>query len=504
MSSHFTKLIILLLLLQISLDVAAKRTKKQYFNQVELNVEFDITHPILTGNFLADEQKEILILGLNEAELKVASVYSFDISSNSYQMRQQVQLPAMTIAFDIITNHQGIEQLLLMEATELSTLDFSTGIVKPLSTISSIFLNHQPQFIARKKLVGDFNGDKLDDIAISDFSNRTVMLQQADGEFVFNNLPIKANVDMSTDNISFSEPSVFNIDVNFDQRPDVVLIEDSKMVVFEQGENLQFSSIANTISLPAGISAKPWWFMRGADGESVDQSNLEHRMVEVLEDINGDLIVDLMVRQTQSSGVLDRQNTYEIHFGKNVNGVLTFDEKADTTISAEGTLSGLQVIDVNNDGRKEVLVSSFDIGVSQIIGALMSGSIDQDVFLFSLDASDKFNSEPLFSEEVDLNFSLSSGSTGEPVILSADFNGDGFKEIMLSANDERLAIYTGTNDEDMFESRSKRHKLVLPQNGSMLSTSDLNNDNKEEVIVRYGKQDEEELRRKVVILSAKS
>ena len=108
-----------------------------------------------------------------------------------------------------------------------------------------------------------------------------------------------------------------------------------------------------------------------------------------------------------------------------------------------------------------------------------------------------------YDEEVDLNFSLSSGSTGQPVVLTADLNGDGFKELVLSAGKKRLAIYKGENNPQLFESRYKRHKLTLPQDGSMLTVADLNNDKQQEIIVRYGKQDENKLRNKVVILSAK-
>ncbi len=483
--------------------LAKRKAKKQYFDQIELAAPFDPTHPILTANFIGDEHLELLIIGQDEKGQRLVAVLKFDGETKSYRSLEPMVLPDKAVAFDLLTNPRGIVELLLLSSEEISLLNFESRTTKLLAQTESIYLNPTPQFIAAKKLVKDLNGDQLDDIVVTNFSNQTIFVQSANGEFEKVSLPIKAIVDMRQDDISFSEPTVFNVDTNFDQRKDLVIIKDNQMVSYEQTKDGLFSSIANTIPLPNEISGLPWWSIRGADGESVDQSQLEHRMVESIEDINGDGISDLMVKQTQSSGVLDRQNNYEIYYGKNMQGVLNFNTDVDTRISAEGTLSGLQVIDVNNDQRKEIMVSSFDIGVSQIIGALMSGSIDQDVFLFTLDDKDKFKSEPLFSEEVDLNFSLSSGRSGQPVVLSADLNGDGLNEMLLSANESRLAIYRGKADEDMFESRAKRHRLLLPQDGSMLLASDLNNDQRDEIIVRYGKQDEQQDRRKIIILSAK-
>lgn len=497
--------IVLFALFFSSFETSAKRkAKKQYFSQAELSVPFDPTHPILTANFVADEHHELMVMGQNDKGQKLVTVLEFNRESQSYSAKEPIVLPEDAVAFDLLTNKHGIDELLLLSSQGISALNFEARMIKPLAAVESIYLNPSPQFIAPKKLVKDLNGDQLDDIVVTNFSNQIILIQKQSGEFEKISLPIKATVDMNQNEISFSEPRIFSIDTNFDQRKDIITIKDNQMVSYEQTEDGSFSSIANYIPLPNEISALPWWLIRGADGESVDQSQLEHRMVETIEDINGDGISDLMVKQTQSSGVLDRQNNYEIYYGKNEQGSLSFNSEVDTRISAEGTLSGLQIIDVNNDKRKEIMVSSFDIGVSQIIGALMSGSIDQDVYLFTLDEKDKYKPEPLFSEEVDLNFSLSSGRSGQPVILSADLNGDGLNEMLLSANEERLAIYSGKADEDMFESRAKRHRLLLPQDGSMLSASDLNNDQRDEVIVRYGKQDEEKDRRKIIILTAKA
>lgn len=496
------RILIFLVCAMFAVQVSARK-KAQYFEQKEFNVDFNITHQILTANFVGDQNKELLIVGVNNDNERLFAIFGHDPVSQQYRQILQQKIPASSVAFDLMTSSDGYENLILVQPHRLSILNFEHEKKIIDFEIDSIYLNEHPQFIAKKEFVRDLNGDGLDDIYLSGFAKTSIFLQQTNGELVANPLPIMSTVDMGRSEISFSEKTIHIGDVNFDDKQDLIVLNNHQLEIFEQDKDGRFNSLSNHLVLPKEISAVPWWNMRGTDGESLDQSDLKHRMLEKIEDINGDSIPDLMVRQTQSSGVFDRQNVYEIYFGIKKQGKLVFNKEHDTQVSASGTLSGLKLLDINDDGKKEILVSSFDIGVSQIIGALLSGSIDQDVYIFALDDKDQYNEEPLFSEEVDLNFSLSSGSTGQAVILSADLNGDGFKEVMLSAGESRFDIFEGEPNTPYFKTRAKRHKLTLPHNGSMVISADLNNDSKQEVIIRYGKQDKESLRRKIVILSIK-
>jgi len=482
--------------------VQAKRNK-QYFNQSEFEVDFSITHPILAADFIKAADNELFLLGEQEDKQKIVALYALDQQDNQYKQHIKILLPKNIIAFDLITDVKGLEKILLLYSGGLSVLNLENGLITPLIKTDSIYLDLKPQFVAKKELVRDLNNDGLDDIFISDFENINVYIQQNDGEFIKSSLPIKPLVNMTNEDIAFSEKQIFNVDTNFDQLVDIVILVENKLHIFEQLKSGEFNQIIKDISLPMQVSDIPWWMLRGADGESVDQSQLQHRMLEAVEDINGDSIPDIMVRLTNSSGVFDRQNIYEIYYGSKREYRLGFGSKSDTSISAEGTLSGLELLDINADGRQEILVSSFDIGISQIIGALLSGSVDQDVYVFSLDEKNQYTKEPLFSEEVDLNFSFSSGSTGKPVILLVDLNGDKLKELMLSSSSNRLAIYSGENTKQLFRSRYKKHKIRLPEDGSMMIAADLNSDSKQEIVVRYGKQDPKELQNKIVILSSK-
>jgi hypothetical protein len=210
----------------------------------------------------------------------------------------------------------------------------------------------------------------------------------------------------------------------------------------------------------------------------------------------------MVVRFTKSSGVLERSNDYEVYYGTNDKGRTVFPKVADTLIKAEGTLANIEFIDINKDGRREVIVSAFDIGLSQIVSALLSGSIDQDVMVFSMNDEGNFSEDATLVKEVELKFSLSSGSSGEPVIRLEDITGDGFKDLLLS-NGTSLKLYVGQDDKNLFARRAVRQKLLLPQDGAMVSSDDINFDGKTDLVMRYGRQDPAELSKRITLLLAR-
>jgi hypothetical protein len=522
----------LIFILTPSISQAKKRI--QFFSEVEFEVDFNITQPLLTGKFLPKLGKQILLIGervrvennqksdkrdqVVDASLvtkksnnigrkstpkkyNIAAVFSYNSEKQRYEKFIEMEIPLKTIGYDLLADFEGLTKLIVLDMDGLSYLDFESSSLVSLPETSSIFIESSPQFISNKKMVRDVNGDGLDDILVFDFRELHLFLQQQDGKFIENRLPINSAVEMGRNSISYSAPQIFNFDTNFDKLRDLAIVNNGTLQVFEQTMSGSFEKTNRTIELPKNVSARAWWAKKGADGQSLDQSNLVHWMVDSVQDLNGDDVADLMIKKTKSSGALDRKNTYEIYFGESRDGRLSFSTGISTHIATDGAVSGLKIYDVNDDGKMEILVSSLEIGVSQIIGALMSGSIDQDVNIYSLNDKQQFGRDPIFSEEVDLTFSVSSGQSGQPVILSTDLNGDGKKELLLSIGEKKLGIYLAGKHNKLLSHRPKKHRIQLPQDGSMITTADLNGDSKQEILVRYGKQDKPRFRNKVVVLS---
>lgn len=480
------------------------------------NVEasFNLTHPILPANILPANGKELITFGVDELQQKWLTVFTFNKTQGKYIESFKTKLPGNFLGFDLTqrdvdnqssqANSSELQQLMFISSQQLFKFVPSDKLnpFQVIADIDSISLKPRPDHISDSDFIRDLNGDGLDDIIIYDFSHVELFIAQHEGGFLRQNLPIKPQVRLYNDGARYTQAKLYSADINLDGKPDIVKIGEGELEVYAQLESGNFDPIAKYSSVRLAISGLDWWNKRDAYGEQLDQSSLVYRKVEELKDINNDGLTDMVVRYTKSSGVLDRVNDYEVYLGENIKGKLSFPKKPNSVIRADGTLTGLEFIDIDSDNKDEVLVAGFDIGLSQIIGALISGNIDQDVYLFKMDENSLFSDDANISKEVELNFSLTSGQSGSPVVKLADLNGDGLQDLLLSDGDDTLQIFLGSQSERLFTKRSEEINVKLPQDGGMVTSEDLNGDGKDDLLIKYGQQDDKSLQNKFkVILS---
>ncbi len=477
----------------------AAKTKKVNFNEFEVETEFKLIHPVINADILSNEFKELVILGVDKQGQRWLVIYHLDPIEKKYKVADKNIIPKEFYSFDLGNYHEGkLQKLFFMSSNAL--FEYSSGKFNQITEVDSIYLKEKSDHIIRGEFVTDLNGDNFDDIIIPDFKKTHLLTGKANGDMLKQSIPIEPTINIYDDGASYTQSKLYFFDVNFDQYIDIIKPGEGELIVYRQDPQGMFSQTPVTLAINSDISAIQWWDKKDDAGDNLDQSKLIYRNLEELRDIDNDGNLDLIVRFTQSSGVLDRTNDYEVYLGKNVNGKLTFDNEASSVIHADGTLTGLEFVDINNDKKSEVLLAGFDIGLSQIIGALVAGSIDQDVHLFKMDQNNNFAKKPSVSKEVDLNFSLSSGRSGSAVVKLADINGDGFKDLILSEDDDMLKIYFGQSGEKPFVRRSARYKTQLPLDGEVMQVADLNNDGKDDLFLKYGHLDDASLNNKFKVL----
>lgn len=474
------------------------------FTEMAIDAPFELTHPIIAADLLPEAGKELVVFGVDGLSQRWMAIYG--IEKGRYQLTMKRVLPQELHSFDITAFVPGkLQQLYFLSQDELKLLvskeNSSELYIETVAKISSLSFKERPDFISRGEFIQDLNGDLLDDILIHDFNQLHLFLAKEQG-FERQTLPIKPQSRLFDDGATYTQSKLYISDVNLDGLTDIVKIGEGELEVYKQTQTKDFDPVAEYISVRQPISGIDWWNKRDAYGEQLDQSELVYRKVEQLKDLNADGVTDMVIRYTKSSGVFDRVNDYEIYLGESQKGTLVFPKTASSVIKAEGTLTGLEFIDIDSDERDEVMVAGFDIGVSQIIGALLSGSIDQDVHLFKMDSSGRFSDDSNVTKEVELSFSFSSGQAGTPVVKLADLNGDGLKDLLLSEDESTLKIYLGQTGKRLFGSAPEKHRLKLPVDGKMLISDDLNGDGREDLLIKYGRQDDKKLSRQFIVLLA--
>jgi len=489
---------------------------KLAFEHYTITAPFKVSLPIIVLDLVANKSstaQELVAIGEDEQNQTWLAVYSLNEKLNDFLLLDKIKLPDEYFAFDVSENDEGLYFLTKNKVVSLKYSDDiktdganTSGLyLQDRKSVNSVFLLSESSFITKKNFIQDVNEDGQDDIVLPDFEQTNLWLSSKDHpESFYQHLAIKAQVELERGGILFKPTRLFLADFNLDKRADIAWISKGSINYFSQNKDNNFSLEQTEIALADTIYGLNWWNMRESDGENLDQSNLTHRAVEEVKDINGDGLVDVVVRFTQSSGVLDRINDYEFYLGYlNKDKQLAFPKVPDTTIKAEGTLTDLKIVDVNNDQKYEVLLSSFELSVSNIIGALLSGSIDQNILLFALNNDNSYEEDALISKEVELNFSLTSGKSGQPVGLLSDVNGDGFQDLILSSDDDELSIFMGNNTSKLFNKKASKYKALLPENGELFEKYDINHDGKEDFIMHYNRLDDESMANKITILMVK-
>jgi hypothetical protein len=478
------------------------------FTQYQIDLKFNVNQPVLIADLLPQAGAELVIVGVDDKQQRMLAIYFFDTQSNTYIQQDKINIADNVFAYDVGEAQQdGLQRLYLLDKSMVhryvpAHLSHKSTWVNG-ETVSSMYLSDKAESFREMDFIQDVNNDGLDDIILPHFEQLNLWLSDCCGARHPQNLPIAARIEINQSSVSYDDQELYFQDMDLDGKTDLVTVEQGQLSVFTQNDNMQFSQVPIKIKIDQSIYAVDWWDMKGPSGQEMDQSDIQHRVVKAIDDFNGDGIPDIALQFTKSSGVLDKTIDFEFFYGALKEGKLSYSDQASTNITSEDTLSNLTFLDRDMDGKQEVSVSSFDIGISQIVGALLSGSIDQDVLIFSMNENNQFGKEPLVSQEVEITFSLSSGAQGQPLVKMIDINGDAVKDIVYSDGDELIRALLATPDQKKpYANRSLRQKLPMPKNPSNATTEDLNSDGKTDVVLHHGPADSSELLKRVIVLMA--
>lgn len=523
------------LVLLLSVYSFSSSAQANLFSEYQIALPFNLTQPVVVANLLANPGNELLMLGVSEEGQRQLAIYAMD-ANNKWLLMDQMTLENNLFAFDVgELQTDGLQKLYFLSKEHIFQYQFaspSSAAVKQkgqlmaapqndtipsikhsnssllaLTKVKSMYLSEQADAIVAVDFAKDINNDQRDDFVVPYFEQLNLYLSDKQNptntglnEQILN---IKSLLRVDGAEVRFQPRELLFVDMDLNLTSDIVLVESGQLRVFQQTAEGRFNSEPLIIALAPDIEGIDWWDKIEADGQQLDQSQLKHKRVETITDVNGDSLPDLIVRFTQSSGVLDRTNDYEFFYATATAGRLSYAQTANTRIASESTLSDFKLFDLDEDGKQEVMLSSFDLSLSQIISALLSSSIEQEVLIFKMDDNNLFSAKPTASQDVEITFSLSSGRSGEPMVKAQDINGDKLKDLIFSEGEEEIKVLLASSDgKRLFSRRAEKYKVRVPKNAKAITHHDVNNDGKMDLILHYSRADPAELLNKIIVLIA--
>jgi hypothetical protein len=278
--------------------------------------------------------------------------------------------------------------------------------------------------------------------------------------------------------LSYEIPSMIFTDYDQDGKEDVLLLNKDKMYVFLSKADGSFQEQADKV---VALKAR---------------GNEEKQEVKI-DDVNGDGLIDLILNE--STGDLEKggKTKINIYLGKKGEGFHL--DSPHQILSSEKEQSEVWFNDLDKDGKKEMIMTSWGFSVGSFVKLLFSKSAKFNLYIRSLRENDTYPNQPNREMKLSVKVSLGSSSDDNQALdFSGDFNGDGLNDFYFVGGENIMKFYLGRKGDFFADKPQHEMGIDIPAGGPKII--DLNNDGKSDLIFSPEKK---ELKGKITILFSK-
>ena len=390
----------------------------------------------------------------------------------------------------------------------------------------SIYTLPDKSFLESIDFASDLNGDGIDEILVPQFKNCLIYSKYMNKDYMLNpdwhdpyhpfslsddadtkGYTLKSKLDVLMQNSiisskevtkylvsSFVTPNIVIADYNRDQRGDIIIIQETYLQVFFQDEQGNYSN-DNSITVELGFELTQAYTLAVGNVNRRLRNRLKDKTgIKCLQDINNDGLLDIVIEKLSlSAGALNPKKQFPVFFGRQVHADVSkggsFNKIPDHMIINRGFQVHSWIIDLNSDGKSDIVTPVIEIGLFNLITMLITGSIDVTFFVYLMDDTGKYTKKP---DDV-FDFSVEFHRSGRkiPVVdFDGDYNGDGRMDL-LRAEEDNLIIHYSPKNGIISDGPEVWFPVEIPENGINVKPQKLNADDKSDVVIIYpNKQDE--------------
>jgi len=477
------------------------------FDTHHIEAGFLVRQSVLVAKLDLSGRPYVVLQGDDAEYRQWIAIYRF--KEGQFEKVYKFEVPPALLYFDTgsfncSVGAKCIEALYFLSSDGLVTWDMTHGEFRAVTEISSVYHQERSGSLRYQNFARDIDNDGLDDLVVPDRDGYRIRFQESQGWSAEDYLlPESVRMRLSDEGASYKVRPVYAADLNFDGNTDLFFLRDQQLRGFLQRVDRSFSAAATLIDLPLDFISEAQEEALEENWREVDQSDLLYKQVAAIEDFNGDGLLDIATDVTVNKGLFDKHSEFELHLGVRKDDWLSYSSTPDTVVSSKGIQLAAQPFDFDDDGRKDLLVTSVRISLMRIIRALFSGSVKVNFLFYRMREDSTYPQRPDYQASAKMAFDLGTGFVSIPALVVADFDGDGIKDLMLQSSANKLAFHRGLRSDDLFSSKAQTVKLDLPGNGELVQSEDVDGDGRSDLIIRYDRSDSEEQSDKIKAQSIK-
>jgi hypothetical protein len=412
----------------------------------------------------------LTVEGMPPAEKRFVSLLAQGDQAGSVAIPVSPAVAALDVAD--VGGAAGCE-VLLLEATRLRILDARGAPVRSIPLDPPLPLPPRTRELSRLDFARDWRGDGALAAVLPDVAGLRVVPLTVDAPAQLLTLPYNASYgDIQTGpvregffRVELLWPSLFAVDDDGDGTPDLVATTRYALTTFR--------------GVAGGFAAKPFRVRRfppfSFEEERRSDTNL---LLPSLADLDGDGDADLVVHRT--TGMLSGSRA-ETRIHANLGGGADPLGTPVGSLSVEGGVAGAELVDLDGDGRAELIQTVLPFGLAQLARILVRSQAELELRVYSFGKGALGTPELRWSDDVALPFDFKTSriTTLFPK-YDGDFNGDGRRDLLYGDGEGNALIRLGVANGGGFGPEVA--SVPLGASGGQSLSADLDGDRLHEIV----------------------